>query len=498
MAAARANDFTCVYYQPVTSPLRVGPRAVAWALGLVFAIGLAGSVYRIPIQVSDALETIERSLSVPSLTASFASGIGNSASMLRPLREVRTKLLVDVGDALGGRYGMAFRGYHALAGVVLVLLFVGMAGARTWTDVAALAFGLAVLTGMHTFSGMFREAYPTNHFLTISTYALATFALAGAPGGLLVDAAAVACLVVSLLTLESGVLVFAVAVAAALAGARGISRGGLAAMALVLAGYAVFRVGYLGLHTAGLGEHATGLWAVQLGPSEQVARFGAHPLPLYAYNVLMSAISVLLSQPSAGQWTVAAAWQEGRLSPVFFVEIGSSLLTTALIAWYALGRDAAGRRRWRDPIVVVFAAVLVANATVSWAYAKNEILGTAGVFYALAAFVAARAWLLQPTSADATGGRPPRWPGAAAVALLAIASTAWAVRDAGFHFKLRHTAFLSRSEWADVLRPNERDKWPADTRRLEVVSRLKAEAVATPVPAPAQMPEWGESWWGEE
>ena len=460
----------------------------AWALGLVVAIGLAGSVYRIPIQVSDALETIERALAVPSLPASFASGLGNSASMLRPLREVRTKLLVEVGDALGGRYHIAFRGYHALAGVVLVLLFVGMAAPRTWTDVTALAFALAVLTGMHTFSGMFREAYPVNHFLTITTYTLATFGLARSRGGWLADAAAVACLVIALMTLESGVLVFVVAVAAAASGARGISRRGLAAMAVVLAGYAYLRVGYLGLHTAGLGEHATGLWAGVLSPSEQVARFGANPWPLYAYNVVMSAISVLLSQPSAGRWTVAEAWQHGGLSPVFVVEMGSSALTTALIAWYVLARDDAGRRRWRDPLVVVFGAVLGVNAAVSWAYAKNEIIGTAGVFYALAACAAARAWLL----------RAPRWPMGAAVALLAIVSTGWAVRDAGLHFKLRHTAFVSRSEWATELMPSERQEWPSDARRLEVVSRLKAEAVARQAPPPAQMPEWAEAWWGEE
>jgi hypothetical protein len=177
-ALARANEVTRVYYQRVPPHHRVAPRVAAWTLGLVVAIGLAGGVYRIPIQVSDALETIERALAVPSIAASFASGIGNSSTMLRPLREVRTKILVEAGDALGGRYHAAFRGYHALAGMVLVLLFVGIAAPRTWTDVTALAFALAVLTGMHTFSGMFREAYPTNHFLTVSTYALATFGLA--------------------------------------------------------------------------------------------------------------------------------------------------------------------------------------------------------------------------------------------------------------------------------------------------------------------------------
>jgi hypothetical protein len=469
-------------------PLRLQPRAAAWALGLAVALGLAGSVYRIPIQVSDALETIERALTVPTVAASFASGVGNSTTMLRPLREVRTKLLVDAADALGGRYHLAFRGYHALAAVVLVLLFVAVAGPRTWGDVTALAFALAVLTGMHTFSSMFREAYPVNHFLTVNTYALAVFGLARSRGGWLADAAAVVCLGIALLTLESGVLVLVVAIAAVVSGSRGISRAGLAAMAVVLVGYAYLRLGYLGMHTAGLGEHATGLWAAQLSPSEQVDRFGANPWPLYAYNVVMSAISVLLSQPTAGQWTVAEAWHDGGLSPVFVVEMGSSALTTALIAWYAFRRDEAGSRGWRDPVVVTCVALLGANAVVSWAYAKNEIIGTAGVFYALAAYAAARAWLQ----------RPPRWPAGVAIAMLALVSTAWAVRDAGLHFKLRHTAFVSRSEWATELRPSERKDWPADPRRLEVVSRLKVEAIATQGPPPAQMPDWAEAWWGEE
>jgi hypothetical protein len=335
---------------------------------------------------------------------------------------------------------------------------------------------------------MFREAYPTNHFLTISTYALAIFGLARSRGGWFVDAAAVACLAIALLTLESGVLVFGVAIVAAVVGLRGISRAGLAAMALVLVAYAVLRVGYLGMHTAGFGENTTGWWATQLSPSEQIARFGANPWPFYAYNVAMSGLSVLLSQPSAGHWSVIEAWQRERLAPVFFVEMGSSLLTTALIAWYALGRDESGRPRWRDPAVAVFVAVLGANALLSWAYAKNEIIATAGVFYAMAAYAAARAWLVQP----------PRWPAGAALALLAVVSTAWAVRDAGLHFKMRDSAFEARSEWAEELMPNQRQDWPADPRRLAVVTRLKAEAIAMQVSPPAQMPDWAESWWGEE
>src|SRR5215510_622906 len=115
---------------------------------------------------------------MPSATAAFVAGLHNSPTMLRPLKEVRTRLLVQAGDALGGRYHLVFRGYHALAGAVLIALFVWVCRARSWTDVAALAVALAVLTGTHTFVGLFRESFPVNHYLIVAVSALATFALA--------------------------------------------------------------------------------------------------------------------------------------------------------------------------------------------------------------------------------------------------------------------------------------------------------------------------------
>ena len=61
----------------------------AWALGALTALALAGSVYRVPIQVSDSLEIIERVIPMPSATAAFVDGLLNSPTMLRPLKEVR-------------------------------------------------------------------------------------------------------------------------------------------------------------------------------------------------------------------------------------------------------------------------------------------------------------------------------------------------------------------------------------------------------------------------
>src|SRR5512134_42950 len=107
-----------------------GPVIAAWLLGALTALALAGSVYRVPIQVSDSLDVIQRVVPMPSATSAFIEGLQNSGTMLRPLKEVRTKLLVEAADAIGGRYHLVFRGYHALAGAVLIGLFVWVCRAR--------------------------------------------------------------------------------------------------------------------------------------------------------------------------------------------------------------------------------------------------------------------------------------------------------------------------------------------------------------------------------
>ena len=117
----------------------------------------------------------------------------------------------------------------------------------------------------------------------------------------------------------------------------------------------------------------------------------------------MAATSVLLSQPQVGRFTVVSAWNNGPLPPVFIVQIGSSLLTTVLVAWYVFSRGPSGSRRWREPVPLTFFAVLAVSALMSYAYAKDEIISTAGVFYAVAAYAAMRALLAL---------RPPAWAGA--------------------------------------------------------------------------------------
>ena len=465
------------------------PRVAAWSLATLTALAVAGSVYRIPMQVSDSLEVIERVVALPSAAAAFSEGLGNSNLMLRPLKEVRAKILVEAGEALGDRFHVVFRGYHAVAGAVLIALFVWVCRVRSWCDVAALACALAILTGTHTFAGLFRESFPVNHFLVVAICVVATFALSQGRGGRLADVAAILLFAVATLTFETGLLVWPAAAGAFVAGARGISKRAMVVLTLLLVAYIGLRVGYLSKQPVAYGQRTTGFGAGTITADEQFERFSGNPVPFWAYNVSMSAVSVLLSQPTAGQWTIVRAWQQGAVTPVYVVEVGSSVVTTALIVWYVAGRGSSGRRRWREPLAMAFVMVLGASAALSYAYAKNEILSSAGIFYAVVAYAALREMLTRVA---------PSWR-AVPLALLVLAlSTAWATRAAGLHLRLRHGAFDARSDWAFVLYPSNRSKWPTDPHTLRVVTRMREESILQRTVAPALLPAWTELWWGED
>ena len=322
-------------------PAVPAPTVAAWTLTALFALAVSAGVYWIPIQVSDSLEIMEEVDEFPSASAAFVAGLHASATVLRPLRQLQTKVLLNVAHAAGDRYNTVFRGYHAVGAAALIVLFGALARPRTWTDVAALAFALTVLTGLHTFAGMVREAYPVNHFLLIALACLVTLALGQSRGGLAADGIAVTCFALAMLTLESGILVWVVAVTGYVAGLRGISRRGLVVMGLLLVVYLVLRVAVLDMVGNTVGERPTGFGLRMLSRAEQKAEFGDHPWPLYAYTVVSSVLTVPFSQPVVGEWTAVRAYTNGdftRTLNTHLIEVTTSAAATALIAWYVLGR----------------------------------------------------------------------------------------------------------------------------------------------------------------
>ena len=116
-------------------PAVPAPTVAAWTLTALVALAVSAGVYWIPIQVSDSLEIMEAVEEFPSASAAFVAGLHSSATMLRPLRQLQTKVLLNVAHAAGDRYNTVFRGYHAVGAAALIVLFGALARPRTWTDV---------------------------------------------------------------------------------------------------------------------------------------------------------------------------------------------------------------------------------------------------------------------------------------------------------------------------------------------------------------------------
>lgn len=445
----------------------------AYAYALLAGACIAHFLLGIPIQVSDSfgnmlkLETTWRQLLINEFT---------QRAYLRPFLWAELKL---VYDASGGNYFPWFRGVHAAQVIALAALYVPLVRPRGWRDAALLPLGIAILFGMHTFKGTVFEAFPVNTFLTILLCCLAAANLALTTHRWWTDVLAVVLFVVAALTVESGLLVAVIFVGAALVGARGVSRPALAAIVALLAGYFALRFGYLNVGSPGLAERSSGYGFRFLDPPELVARFGDNPLPFYAYNVVTSAVSVLLSEPRAGVFGLLYGVTINDPYPPAVVNVVASTCATALIAVYAWRR----RRAWLarqfdhdDRLVLIFLAVLAANATISYPYTKDVIMSPAGAFYAVAVFAAARGLLPRVAASRSVLT-------AALVLFCATLGASWSLRAMGLPLGLREASRKVRNEWADVDHWIVKQDIRLDARGRALLDRLRGEALfADPAP----------------
>ena len=441
-----------------------------------------------PVQVFDALEELLAAQRATSLVDTFWSAAYNPG-YLRPLRIVQINAIFNAAD---GHYWLAYRGLHALTMVACLLLFTRALRVRTVTDLCAAAFALSVVVGLHTFRTTVQEAFPINHFLEIAVMALVMLNLSQARPRLTVDLAALVTFVVASLTLESGLLVWVIAVTAWLLGMRGVSRGGVVAMTVLLAGYFVARFWLLSVGTPGLIERSSGFLFEILEPSELERRFGDRVAAFYAYNVVSSVLSVLASEPQNGRFVAIGEWLNGRMTSGLWLMIISSLVTTGLIAIASVSLI----RRYRssdasDRLIPLFGVLLAANAMMSYAYTKDDIMSVSGVFYGLAAYAAIRLLIHRV---------PPghRVAGALLTVVILATGTAWSVRSLGIHHVARTYAFKTRNDWASQPGMWKRSgRWPADARSQALITQLRNEALTMRTPNPSFEPAWVAKLWGD-
>lgn len=478
--------------QPIVAGVRYPNvhRHLAFAAAALMMCALAYSILRIPVQLTDSLVPMLQVQARDSAVDVFAGGFGGD-DYLRPMFWTQVKLLFDA--AAGERYFAVFKGFHIALVVALLCLFVRAARVSSRVDAAAFALALLVLTGLHTFRGSVWEAFPVNHYLEIAVFCLAALVLSQSGGGWAYDALAAVLFTAAALTLESGLIVWVVLVAARIVGMRGVSGKGLAVVTILLAGYFFLRFFWLQTGSPGLDERATGFGFGRLERTELVARFGEAPYVLYVYNIAASFLSVLLSEPRSGTFELTAQWLAGQRPPSALVAGLSAMAATGLVTWFAIARWRSWlTRRFEhsDQLVLVFFAVAAANSVVSFAYAKDDILSAAGVFYALAVYAATRVAVVRFASR-----RRPVFVTVLFGLLLLATSTAWAIRATGLHYHMYNMAFYVRNEWVSV------EPWLAQQQiqtvtpeGARVIDTLRGSAIGGPVINPHFLPRWAHKW----
>ena len=461
--------------------------AVAFIAAAVLALAIGRDLLHMPLQVSDSLSPILDATRSPSVWHEFNGHI-NDASYFRPMRYATIKIVSDLGN---GHYFLAYRLFHALLVFAFLVLFVRALRIRDRLSLVALPLALTVCVGVHTFLGMVKEQYPIQHFLEVAVLSLAALNLAQSKGGVLVDVALLLTFAVAALTLETGLLVWVVIVTAWAVGMSGVSKRTVLVVSGVLVAYIWMRFGQSGVGVPTIEERSTGFLLEAIDAQGIRERFGDNLAPFYAYNVLSSVLSLLIAEPRSGVWVTVGAFRGDNLAPVNFINIGASLFATGLIVAYAIDRWRSGVRRpvtLVDQHFVIGTAVLLANAAMCYVYTKDEIISTAGAFYALSVFGATVHFLHRWPE------RRRSWPATAMLCVLFVAgSAAWATRAAGVHHVLRSQAFVQRNDWTRLEREWRRDgNWERYSDSELLIRQLRNEAISMQVVNPRFVPRWME------
>ena len=412
----------------------------AHAYAVIVALGLGYFISKNPLQIYDCLGNM---LHVQSaglwgvLVEDFTA-----KTFLRPFLLAQTDVTFDLAN---GHYLEMYKAIHALQLAATAALFVNLLRVTSMTSALAVPFGVGALFGSHTFGGTVTEGFPINHFMTIVVCCLIAANLSFGRPALWRDLAAVALFVFAALTLESGLLVWVIFAAAWIAGCRGVSRRALLAATAGLLGYFFLRFGLLNVGVPSLELRNSGFGFQVLDPPELISRFGERPWVFYAYNVVSQLLTVLVAEPKGGVWVFTRGVLSGELLPRDIIGVASSTGATLLIVWYGVSRISDRRRRvfeHGDRLLIIFVAVLCANAVIGYAYTKDVIVSPAGVFHAAAAAVAFAHVLGRLGCLSSV-----RLPAVAVTLALALLSAGWAMRLVALHYNLHEKAFIVRNDW---------------------------------------------------
>ena len=269
---------------------------------------------------------------------------------------------------------------------------------------------------------------------------------------------------------------------------RGVSRSATLAATGVLAGYFLCRFVLLDVGVPSLIERSSGFGFRMLDPPELISRFGANPIPFYAYNIFGSVLGVFFAEPRGGVFVFVRSLLDHTVHVSYVIEVGSSLLTTAVMMWFVA-------RRWRvwfrrefdhyDRLFLVSMGVIVANAVIIYPYVKIVTMSTADMFYALAMVPALRCLMLELSTRRLAFRR-----GVVLCAVLAAISVGWTVRGASFFVDLTRAGGSYQRTWRALTGAPSVSVSPMDSRQAAVIEQVRQQMEALRVPSLELAPRW--------
>ena len=303
----------------------------------------------------------------------------------------------------------------------------------------AACVALSCVVGLHSTRILF-GFWPLNHHSGGLVLLLLATALALDPRTRPRDWIYLPLTLAALLLLESGLIIAPLLAILWWAGAPGVSLRGVLGAAGGVAVYLVIRLG-LGAVGDSLGIYtSSGLGFSDVNPETLRNIFEHAPWLFWSYNIVATFLTVLVSEPRAGVYRFVDSLLRGDTAFWQWLQVGSSLLTTAVIV---VGLAASRPASTRDRLLLVAGITLVVfGSGLGFLYTRDRIALSAGVGYGMLLYVALARVL--------EDGLPQgEWKRRLAYGAVAVIGVAWVVRSAETYFQLRDSAWDLHLEWTD-------------------------------------------------